>query len=160
MRVGAGLQFSGIWFCRLLKEDVAMQEQQEQRDPRTIKSLLNELAEETTDLVRQEAALARAETNEKLHLATRAIVFLVIGGAIAIAGLFYVLDAVVYGLARFMPGEYRLWLAALIVGLVVLTIGFFMLRKAQKDLKPNRLTPKRSAESIQRDVQLARGQMK
>jgi len=136
-----------------------MHEQQEQRDPRTIKSLLNELAEETTDLVRQEAALARAETNEKLHLASRAVIFLVIRGAVAIAGLFYVLDAVVYGLARLMPGEYRLWLAALIVGLVVSAIGFVLLKKAQKDLKPNRLTPKRSAESIQRDVQLARGHM-
>lgn len=132
---------------------------QEERDTRTIKSLLNELAEETTDLVRQEAALARAETNEKIHQASRAIKFMVIGGAIAIAGLFYILDAVVYGLARLLPEEYRLWAAALIVGVVVLVIGLILLKKAQRDLKPDHLTPKITTHSVQRDIQLARGQM-
>ena len=132
---------------------------QEERDSRSIKSLLNELAEETTDLVRQEAALARAETTEKIQVATRAMKFMVVGGAIAIAGLFYILDAIVYGLARMLPEEYRLWAAALIVGVVVLVIGFILLKKAQHDLTPQKLAPKRTTHSIQRDVQLARGQM-
>ncbi len=132
---------------------------QEEKDARSIKHLLNELAEETTDLVRQEAALARAETNEKIQQASRAMKMLVVGGAIIVAGLFYLLDAVVYGLARVLPEEYRLWLAALIVGLTVLIIGAILVKSASTKLKPDHLKPERSTHSIQRDIKLARGHM-
>lgn len=130
----------------------------EHKNNRPVTALMSELASETTTLVRQEVALAKAEANEKLHQITSGIKYLVIGGAILIAALFYILDAVVYGIARLMPDEYRLWLAALIVGVVVGIIGLIFLKKGQKNLDARNLSPRRSPRSVKLDTQLVKGQ--
>lgn len=130
----------------------------EQKDNRTVAALISELANETTTLVRQQVDLAKAEANEKLHQVTGGIKSLVIGGAILVVSLFYILDAVVYGIARLMPEEYRLWLAALIVGVVVGIIGVILVKKGQKQLQSSSLKPSRTTESLKRDAQTVRGQ--
>lgn len=130
----------------------------EHKDNRSVTALVSELATETTTLVRQEVALAKAEANEKLGQFTNGIKYLVIGAAILIASIFYILDAVVYGIARLMPDEYRLWLAALIVGVVVGIIGLILIKKGQKNVQAGNLAPKRTARSVKLDSQLVKGQ--
>lgn len=129
----------------------------EHKENRSVTALVSELATETTTLVRQEVALAKAEANEKIGQLTSGIKSLVIGGAILIASLFYILDAVVYGIARLMPDEYRLWLGALIVGVVVSIVGLILLKKGQKNVQARNLAPKRTTRSVQRDTELAKG---
>ncbi|MAL99834.1 phage holin family protein [Hydrocarboniclastica marina] len=130
----------------------------EQRDPnRSLTSLISELADESSALVRQEVALAKAEAQEKVTQLTNGIKYLVIGGAILIAGLFYILDAVVYGIARLMPEQYQLWLAALIVGVVVGVIGLVLLKKGEKNVQGTNLQPRRTVRSVKLDTQLVKG---
>lgn len=130
----------------------------EQRDPnRSLTSLISELADESSALVRQEVALAKAEAQEKVNQLTNGIKYLVIGGAILIAGLFYILDAVVYGIARLMPDQYQLWLAALIVGVVVGVIGLVLLKKGEKNVQGTNLQPRRTVRSVKLDTQLVKG---
>jgi hypothetical protein len=131
----------------------------EQKDTRSVTALMSELASETTTLVRQEVALAKAEASEKLHQATNGIAYLVVGGAIMIVSLFYILDAVVYGIARLMPDEYRLWLGALIVGVVVGIVGIVLLKKGTKNLQARNLKPRRSPRSVELDAQMVKGQV-
>lgn len=131
----------------------------EQKDNRSVTALMSELADETTTLVRQQIALAKAEANEKIHQVTGGIKSLVIGGAILIVSLFYILDAVVYGLARLLPEDYRLWLAALIVGVVLGIVGLVLLKKGEKQVQASNLKPTRTTESIKRDAETVRGQV-
>lgn len=132
---------------------------EEQKDNRSITALMSELANETTTLVRQEVALAKAEGSEKLHQVTSGIKSLVVGGAILIVSLFYILDAVVYGIARLMPEAYQLWLGALIVGVVVGIVGVILIKKGSSQLQASSLKPSRTAESVKRDAQTVKGQV-
>lgn len=131
---------------------------EEHKENRSISRLMSDLAGETTSLVRQEVALAKAEANEKLGQLTNGIKYLVIGGAILIVSLFYILDAVVYGLAQLMPEGYRLWLAALIVGVVLGIVGVMLLKKGERNVQPHNLTPRRTAQSVRLDSQMVKGQ--
>jgi uncharacterized integral membrane protein len=107
------------------------------------------------DLVRQEMALARAEISEKITSAERALVALVVGAVIILAGLLLLLQAVVNGLAMVLPEETAPWLAPLIVGAVVAVIGYLMLKGARTKLQPDNLMPHRTVDSLRRDAAVA-----
>ena len=49
-------------------------------------------------------------------------------------------------------------LAALIVGLVVAAIAYFMIHKGTSDLKASSLAPDRTMDSLRRDAQLVKEQ--
>ena len=129
----------------------------EHKDTRSVAELMSELATETSTLVRQEVALAKAEANEKVSQLTGGIKSLVVGGAMLIVSLFYVLDAVVYGLAQLLPEGYRLWLAALIVGVVLGIVGLMMLKKGEKSVEPRNLAPHRTTHSVKQDADMVKG---
>jgi len=111
-------------------------------ESRSIGELLRDLASDSTALVRQELALAKAEAQEKLHQSIAGGSMVVISALLAFAGLIILLHAAVYGLemAGFEP-----WLAALIVGGVVVVIGLLLVQKARHDLMAQSLTAGRTA---------------
>lgn len=126
----------------------------ERNDARTDKSLpalFSDLMRETVDLVRKEMQLARAEVGEKVDGAQKAVGAIAIGAAVALAGLFILLQAVVNALAMFLPPELAPWLAPLIVGLLVALIGYSMLKSGQSHLKADRLMPQRTIDSLRSD---------
>jgi uncharacterized integral membrane protein len=125
------------------------------KSEKSLPSLFSDLARETVDLVRQEMALARAEISEKITSAERALVALVVGAVIILAGLLLLLQAVVNGLAMVLPEETAPWLAPLIVGAVVALIGFLMLKGARTKLQPDNLMPHRTVDSLRRDAAVA-----
>jgi hypothetical protein len=106
------------------------------QDTRPLKTLLGELFGETSELVRQEVSLAQAEASVKLNDALRGLGFMILSGAICFAGLFYILDAVVFGVSLLMPEPYQYWLAALLVGVVVLIAGLLVMQQGKKTAKP------------------------
>jgi hypothetical protein len=126
------------------------------RDERSLGDLFAELARETSTLVRQEVQLAKAELTQSASEAGRGIASLVAGGAIAYAGLLFLLLAVVLGLwdAGLEP-----WLSALIVGLVVVAIGAFLVLRARESLKPANLAPRRTVETLKEDQEWAKEQI-
>lgn len=129
----------------------------EHKDTRSVAELMSELATETSTLVRQEVALAKAEANEKVSQLTGGIKSLILGGVMLIVSLFYVLDAVVYGLAQLLPEGYRLWLAALIVGVVLGIVGLMMIKKGEKSVEPRNLAPHRTTHSVKQDAEMVKG---
>lgn len=125
------------------------------KDERSLASLFKELTGEMSVLVRKEVELAKVETTEKVTQAGAGLASLAVGGAVAFAGFLVLLAALVLGLGQVMA----LWLAALIVGVVVLGIGFMLLQKGRDNLKAQNLTPRRTVESLRRDKQFAKEQM-
>lgn len=125
-------------------------------DSRSVGTLLRDLADNVSALVRQEMLLARTEAQEKVQQTVIAIMAMVAGALIGFAALIVLLDALVYGLTE--AGVER-WLAALIVGVVVALIGFILVRKGQKDLSATRLAPDRTAANVRKDLQLVKEQV-
>lgn len=122
---------------------------------RPLSALLSELATETTTLVRKEVELARAEVTEKVNQATAGAVSLAAGGLVTFAGVLFLLLALTYGLANWMP----MWLSALIVGAVVAVIGGIMILVGRKKLTKRNLQPNRTLETLREDKDWAKSQL-
>jgi len=125
-------------------------------DDRPLGVLISELAQDTTTLVQQEVALAKAEMSEKASQVGRGISSLAIGGVILLAGLLALIDFAIYGLAELLPPDLSPWLGALIVGVVLSAIGYFMLQHGRQAIKETTLTPERTTTSLQRDKEMVK----
>ena len=139
------------------REEVRMYSNKEDR---SFGSLFAELTQETTTLVQQEVALAKAEMSEKISQVGSGLATLIIGGFVLFAGLLKLLDAVIFGIAELLPPDLTPWLAALIVGGIVAIIGAVMLQKGRSNLKSTNLAPQRTAESLRRDKEFAKEQVR
>ncbi|WP_163000068.1 phage holin family protein, partial [Pseudomonas viridiflava] len=69
------------------------------------------------------------------------------GAVLMLGGLIMVLMAAVYALSYVMEP----WLAALIVGVAALVIGFFMVQAGNKKLDASNLIPERTTSTLQKD---------
>ncbi len=123
-------------------------------ESRSIGELLRDLASDSTALVRQELALAKAEAQEKLHQSVAGGSMVVMSALLAFAGLIILLHAAVYGLEK---AGFEPWLAALIVGGVVVVIGLLLVQKARHDLTAQSLTAGRTAVNLRKDLNLVKG---
>jgi xanthine/uracil permease len=126
------------------------------RDERSLGDLFSDLSRETTTLVRQEVQLAKAELTQSATEAARGIGMLVAGGAVAYAGLLFLLLAIVYGL---VDAGWDAWLSALVVGLVVVAIGAILVLRARESLKPANLAPQKTVETLKEDAAWAKEQI-
>ena len=126
------------------------------RDERSLGDLFSDLSRETTTLVRQEVQLAKAELTQSATEVARGIGMLVAGGAVAYAGLFFLLLAIVFGL---IEAGWDAWLSALVVGLVVVAIGAVLVLRARESLKPANLAPRRTVETLKEDQEWAKEQI-
>jgi len=126
------------------------------RDERSLGDLFSDLSRETTTLVRQEVQLAKAELTQSATEAARGIGMLVAGGAVAYAGLLFLLLAIVFGL---IEAGWDAWLSALVVGLVVVAIGAFLVLRARESLKPANLAPRRTVETLKEDQEWVKEQI-
>ena len=126
------------------------------RDERSLGDLFSDLSRETTTLVRQEVQLAKAELTQSATEAARGIGMLVAGGAIAYAGLLFLLLAIVFGL---IEAGWDAWLSALVVGVVVVAIGAILVLRARESLKPANLAPRRTVETLKEDQEWAKEQI-
>lgn len=125
------------------------------RDDRPLTSLFSELATETSALIRKEIELGKAEMSEKAAQAGKGAASLAIGGAVAYAGLIFLLLAATLALSNAVAP----WLAALIVGAVVVIIGLVMLASGRNKLKASNLAPNRTIETIKDDGRWAKAQV-
>ena len=129
---------------------------QDRKEDRSLGDLFAELLQETSTLVRQEVALARTEMTQAASQAGKYIGFLAIGGAIAYGGFLAIMAAVILLVAAVLPW----WLSALLVGLVVAGIGYFLIRKGLDALKQADLAPRQTIETLKEDAAWAKQQMR
>jgi hypothetical protein len=125
------------------------------RSDRSIAALLADLANETGTLVRQEIALFKAEIGEKLGRLGMGTGAIAAGGLIAFSGWLALIAAAILGLAKVVAP----WLAALIVGVVVLAIGAGLLFFGKSRLAADTLVPRRTLNSLREDEEWIRDQI-
>lgn len=127
----------------------------ENRDNRSVGELLRDLAQDVSRLIRDELALARSETSDKIQGMIRSTMSIVAGGFMLLAALIVLLQALVIALSSVMPA----WAAACLVGVVVAIIGGVMVYAGQKRLSETQLTPERTAHNLRKDINLAKEQV-
>jgi hypothetical protein len=126
------------------------------RDERSLGALFAELAQETSTLVRQEVQLAKAELTQSASEISKAMGFMVVAGAIAYAGFLALLAAIILGLwYAGLTG----WVAALLVGLVVMAISVMLIQRARAMLNAANLAPRRTVASLKEDTEWVKEQM-
>ena len=125
-------------------------------DNRSLGELFSELSRETSTLIRQEVQLAKAEVSQKASKIGRDVAFLAAGGLIVYAGFLALLGALIIGLAEFMDG----WLAALIVGIVVIAVGYFLVQKGINELRRMNPIPERTVETLREDKEWIQEQVR
>jgi len=126
-------------------------------DARSIVDLIKELRDESTTLMRQEIALAKAELSEKASKAAVNGAILGLGAVVTgIAAIFLAAAAtvgiylgLVYGLE--LSHANAGWLAPLITALVLGAIGAAHILKGKKGLEEAMTAPDRTIDSLKRD---------
>lgn len=132
-----------------------------ERHDESLTTLLKDLRDESTALLREEVALAKQEMSEKVSTVGNNAAQLVAGGLIAYAGavvLFLALAVGVYGLLIAAEVSHMTagWLAPLIVGGVLTALGYGMVKKAISTLQHTSATPERTVESVKHNAQWAK----
>jgi hypothetical protein len=126
------------------------------RNERPLGELFSDLVQETGTLVRQEVQLAKAELTQSATQAGRAAGLMAAGGAVAYAGLLAIMAAVILWLWRIGMAD---WIAALVVGVVVVLIGGVLLLRGRALLQAENLAPQRTVESLRADTAMVREQV-
>jgi len=121
--------------------------------------LVADLWRESADLVREEAALAKAELTEKGTQLGIGMVWLAVGGAVLLAGMIFLLVAGVAALAMVLPEDHAAWMAPLIVGIFIAPIGMLLIARGRRNLAPANLKPTQSARSVRKDVEVLKEHM-
>jgi membrane protein len=115
----------------------------------SVGELVRQLSEQTSTLIRQELRLATAELQEKgKHAGVGAGIF---GGAglVALYGVGALVAAGVIGLGTLVEP----WLAALIIGVVLLTVAGVAALLGKKQVEQaTPPTPQQAVESVQQDI--------
>ena len=125
------------------------------KSDRSVAALLSDLASETATLVRQEIALFKAELHQKLARLGQGVGAIAAGGLVAFSGWLVLLAAAVLGLSNVVAP----WLAALIVGVVVLALGAGLLFFGKNRLDADALALRRTINSLREDEAWIRDQL-
>ncbi len=129
---------------------------QQSKDERSLGELLGDLMQQTGMLIRQEMKLATTELSDKASRVGKDIGALAVGGAVAYAGFLALLAAIIIGLGQLgLPW----WIAALLVGAVVVAIGGLMVQKGLTALKHQSMVPQQTITSLKEDQTWAKEQI-
>lgn len=127
----------------------------EDRQERSVTSLLGDLSHGTTDLLRKEIELASSEITGKMAKAGMGVAEVAAGGLIMFVGLQALAASAIIGLAFVLEW----WLAALVVGLVIMAAGGILLKSALSNLRGEALKPRRTIETLKDNAAWAREQL-
>jgi uncharacterized membrane protein YqjE len=114
----------------------------------SLTGLLTRLVDDAVGLARTEVALAKAEARGALNDAKASVVPFAIACGVLLAGVLTLVATLVLALAEVM----RPWLAALIVSVVFMAIGWLLLATARKKLLSIGDRFDRTQESLAKDA--------
>jgi Putative Actinobacterial Holin-X, holin superfamily III len=127
----------------------------ERVDNRSLGDLVAELTQDLGRLIRQEMELARRDFGSRLSEAGRSAGLVAAGSSLALGGLFVLLAAAVLALATVGLDA---WVAALLVGVGSLAVGYLFVRTGLSRMKRRSMVPARAIESIKEDAKWVTGQ--
>src|SRR3982751_609326 len=125
-----------------------MAQQQMVKEEKSLGDLFSELATETSTLVRQEVALAQTELTQKATRVGKNVGYLAVGGFVAYAAMLAVLAGIIMLIGLVIP----VWLSAILVGLVVGGVGYFMVSSGVAEIRKTDPVPRDTVETIKEDA--------
>jgi hypothetical protein len=114
----------------------------------SVTGLLTRLMDDAVALAKNEIALAKAEARGALNDVKQSIAPFAIAAGVTLAGALTLVAAVVLALAEVMEP----WLAALIVGVALLLIGWMLLKAGQRKVAHIGDRLDRTQNSLQKDA--------
>ena len=123
---------------------------------RSMAELLQDIVANIQEIFRSEFRLAKVEIQEESRKIGRSSVPLGIGLLLGLYAFGFLLLAVVHGLALVLDA----WLAALIVGGVVLIISVSLVSVGRKRLKQVKVVPEKTVGTVKENVQWAKHQIR
>jgi hypothetical protein len=124
-------------------------------DDRSLGQMFADLSRETRTLIQQEIQLAKTELTEKASSMAKAVALIVGGGLLAYGGLLAIVAAIVLVLIAIgLPA----WAGALLAGIVVAGAGYLLIRSGLAVLRPQKLAPRQTIETLKEDAQWLRSQ--
>jgi uncharacterized membrane protein YqjE len=123
---------------------------------RTMGEVLQDIVANIQEIVRSEFRLAKVEVQEKTAKAVHSSIPVVIGVLLALYALGFILLAAVHALTIVVDA----WLAALIVGFVLLVISMILVSVGRKRFKQVKVVPEKTVGSMKENVQWAKHQIR
>lgn len=128
----------------------------EAQDNRGVGSLIGDLVEQVSSLMRTEIRLLRSEISDKFNIAISGLTELLAGAVLLMVALIVLVQALVVALAMWIgPG----W-AALLVGVVIALVGVILLRRGLANLEPSKLVPEQTTDQLAKDARVVKEQFK
>jgi len=124
-------------------------------DGEGVASLLSGLLSDLQQLVRGEVKLARAEIQEDLGKAGRAVGMIAGAALVGVTGFIFLMLGVTYLLNK----KVEMWIAALIVGAVLAVLALVLGLSGRRQLSAASLKPTQTAESLKEDKEWAKQQI-
>jgi hypothetical protein len=112
---------------------------------RSIGELFSDLSRDIGTLVRKEMELLKSELSTKVSTAGVHLGVAVAGGALVHAGLLVLLAAIVLALSRVGLSP---WIAALLVAVVTMLVGYLLVSRGLSGLRSTPLTPTHAIEAL------------
>jgi hypothetical protein len=131
-------------------------ETRHEADGKPLLGLFSDLWRETSTLVHDEAELAKAELSEKVSQIGTGAAEMAVAGGVLFAGFLVLLFAAVGALGLMIDSPHAAWIAPLIVGVVVMLVGYVLLKRGQHQVKPETLAPEKTLQALRDDARLAR----
>lgn len=119
-------------------------------------TIVGEIVADLQDVVRGEVQLAKTELKEDATSAGKGLGFIAGAAVVALVGFIYLMLAVTFLLDKVLP----LWLAAGIVGVVLLIIGAIVAMAGKNKLSATNLAPEQTIDSLKEDQEWANRQIK
>jgi uncharacterized membrane protein YqjE len=123
---------------------------------RTVGEVLQDIVANIQEIVRSEFRLAKVEVQEETAKAVHSSIPVVIGVLLALYALGFILLAAVHALTIVVDA----WLAALIVGFVLLVISMILVSVGRKRFKQVKVVPEKTVGSMKENVQWAKHQIR
>ena len=120
--------------------------------PHTLSGLFANLLRQTSDLVHNETALARAEISQKVSQVESGTVMLLVAAVLGIAALGGLMASAILALSLVLAP----WLSALIIGAAVLILALIFMAVGRSKLKGRNLPPRTTAANLRKDAVMVR----
>ena len=133
-------------------------------NPISLPNLLRDLRDETTTLLRQEVALAKAELKENASRIGGHSIQIAIGGFVGYAGLIVLLIGIGLLISSLLvragvDRDLAQWLAPAAVGAVVAIVGAIMVSRAKKAIAGDDFFPRQTVDSLRDGKEWAQGKL-
>lgn len=116
--------------------------------------LFRRLTGDTTELLRAEVQLAKAEFRETGTRLAEDVMRVGIAAAMALVGTFALTAFLIIAIGNVLDGRY--WLSSLIVGVALTGGGYVIVQSAVRDIKQRGITPTQTIDSLREGAQWAK----